>query len=362
MKKILLLGATGSIGRSTRNCIKRYGNDFSLIGISYHKNKEEADKCLNDFKSIKHVCNSKKEIIKTVKESDYDILVNAIVGFAGFIPTVEALKRGKTVALANKESLVVGGDLINTLIRGFKGDIVPIDSEHSAILQCIQGEALNSVESVTITASGGPFRERDVDSFDEITVEDALRHPTWEMGSKITIDSATLMNKGFEVIEAHHLYGLPYGRIGIVVHPQSIIHSYVTFSDGSVKAQMGLPDMELPIQYALTYPERKFMGATPRLDLAGIGAMTFYKPDLAKFPCLRLALEAGIAGGTYPAALNAANEFAVEKFLRGEVKFNKIAEIVEYMIDRHKAEKIESVEQICEVDKETRLFLQTIKF
>jgi len=353
-QKILLLGATGSIGQSTQNCCERYPDEFELVGISYYSNTEKAQECIKKFSTIKHISKTAEEIIEMVKTADYDVLVNAIVGCAGFAPTAAALTRGKKVALANKESLVVGGEVIDQILAKHGGSIIPIDSEHSAILQCIYGENRKELESITITASGGPFRELPKSEFEKITPERALKHPTWAMGAKITIDSATLMNKGFEVIEAYHLYKIDYDKINVVVHPQSIIHSMATFIDGAVLAQCGLPDMELPIQYALTFPERKFMIPTPRLDLAKIGQLTFFEPDYDKFPCLRMCFEAGKAGGTLPCVLNAANEVAVAKFLRNEIKFTQIAEIVETALSKHNRQKSESVEQILEIDKEIR--------
>ncbi|MDR0304043.1 MAG: 1-deoxy-D-xylulose-5-phosphate reductoisomerase [Chitinispirillales bacterium] len=374
MRKILLLGASGSIGQSTINCVKRYPGDFELVGISFNNNTDKGKSILSQFDTIKYcaIANINTEIkfngsfsavefyfghdklVEMVKNCEYDVLVNAIVGSAGFAPTAAALKRGKKVALANKESLVVGGEIIDGLLAEFGGSIVPIDSEHSAILQCIHGENRKELESITVTASGGPFRELQKEKFSEITPEKALKHPTWAMGAKITIDSATLMNKGFEVIEAYHLYKVNYDKINVVVHPQSIIHSMVTFIDGAVLAQCGYPDMELPIQYALTYPDRKYMMPTPRLDLAKIGQLTFFEPDLDKFPCLRLCIQAGKAGGTLPCVLNAANEVAVAKFIGKEIKFTQIAEIVETALNKHNRQTAESVEQILEIDREVR--------
>jgi len=353
-QKILLLGATGSIGQSTQNCVRRYPDEFELVGISYYSNEERAQDCVKSFDTIKHVAKTAESIVDMVKTADYDVLVNAIVGCAGFEPTVTALMRGKKVALANKESLVVGGELIDEIIAKHGGSIVPIDSEHSAILQCIYGENRKDVESITITASGGPFRELAASEFANITPERALKHPTWSMGAKITIDSATLMNKGFEVIEAHHLYKIEYDRINVVVHPQSIIHSSVTFIDGAVIAQCGLPDMELPIQYALTFPERKYMIPTPRLDWAKAKQLTFFEPDYDKFPCLRMCYDAGNAGGTLPCVLNAANEVAVAKFLCGEIKFVQIYQMIRRALDYYRRENLESVEQILALDRRIR--------
>ncbi|MCL2844765.1 MAG: 1-deoxy-D-xylulose-5-phosphate reductoisomerase [Chitinivibrionia bacterium] len=375
MQKILLLGASGSIGQSAINCVKRYPDEFELVGISFNSRAELGSECLKTFNTVKCAAitseNAAKNfpkndfnkvkffdgadgLVEMVKNAEYDVLLNAIVGCAGFAPTAAALTRGKKVALANKESLVVGGEVIDNLLAKYGGSIVPIDSEHSAILQCIHGENRKELESITITASGGPFRELPLSEFEKITPEKALKHPTWAMGAKITIDSATLMNKGFEVIEAYHLYKIGYDKIDVVVHPQSIIHSLATFTDGAVLAQCGYPDMELPIQYALTYPKRLFMSPTPRLNLAKIGNLTFFEPDLDKFPCLRMCFEAGKAGGTLPCVLNAANEVAVAKFLRNEIKFTQIAEIVEKSLNRHNRQTSESVEQILEIDKAVR--------
>ncbi|MCL1947772.1 MAG: 1-deoxy-D-xylulose-5-phosphate reductoisomerase [Chitinivibrionia bacterium] len=371
MQKILLLGSSGSIGQSAINCIKRYPDEFELAGISFNGNANRGAECLKSFAAIKFAAITNEDVAKNfpkndfgkvkffkggdgllemVKTAEYDVLLNAIVGCAGFEPTVAALECGKKVALANKESLVVGGEVIDKLLKKHGGLIVPVDSEHSAILQCIHGENHKELESITITASGGPFRELPKSEFEKITPEKALKHPTWTMGAKITIDSATLMNKGFEVIEAFHLYKIGYDKIDVVVHPQSIIHSLATFTDGAVLAQCGYPDMELPIQYALTYPKRLFMNPTPRLDLAKIGSLTFFEPDLDKFPCLKMCLQAGRAGGTLPCVLNAANEVAVAKFLRGEIKFTEIAQIVERALNEHNRQNVESVEQILEID------------
>jgi 1-deoxy-D-xylulose-5-phosphate reductoisomerase len=371
MQKILLLGSSGSIGQSAINCIKRYPDEFELAGISFNGNADRGAECLKSFGTIKFAAITNEDVAKNfpkndfgkvkffkgaggllemVKTAEYDVLLNAIVGCAGFAPTVAALECGKKVALANKESLVVGGEVIDKLLKKHGGLIVPVDSEHSAILQCIHGENHKELESITITASGGPFRELPKSEFEKITPEKALKHLTWAMGAKITIDSATLMNKGFEVIEAFHLYKIGYDKIDVVVHPQSIIHSLATFTDGAVLAQCGYPDMELPIQYALTYPNRLFMNPTPRLDLAKIGSLTFFEPDLDKFPCLKMCLQAGRAGGTLPCVLNAANEVAVAKFLRGEIKFTQIAQIVERALNEHNRQNVESVEQILEID------------
>ena len=371
--KILLLGSTGSIGNSTCNCVRRFKDTFTLTGITTNSNHKRLAEQVKEF-NIPSVCLCSREAIKNavgqlpssvrifkgtegleeiVNETDYDILVNALVGAVGFRPTVAALKRNKRVALANKESLVIGGDIISSLLKEGFGELIPVDSEHSAILQCMNGEDPGAVESITITASGGPFRNKKLEQFNSITPREALNHPTWSMGNKITIDSSTLINKGFEVIEGHYLFKLPYDRLKVMIHPQSIIHSMVTFHDGAVIAQCGVPDMELPIQYALSYPNRlPIMGK--RLDLTRIGSLTFEEPDFNRFPCLRLCVNAAKQGGTITTVLNASNEIAVGHFLAGTISFNQIAEVIEQALNGHLNQKADSVEQIEEIDVMTR--------
>ncbi len=371
--KILILGSTGSIGTSTCNCIRRFRDHFSVAGLAAGSNLELLQAQIDEFspKSVYLADSQKAQILKQqigsstklfegedaleriVDETDFDILLNALVGAVGFRSTVRALKKNKKVALANKESLVIGGDYIKSLIAVGKGSLVPVDSEHSAILQCIPGKEEHPVESIILTASGGPFRNLPREAFATITPAQALNHPTWSMGKKITIDSSTLMNKGFEVIEAHHLFNLPYSKLRVWIHPQSIIHSLVEFHDGAIMAQLGLPDMELPIQYALTYPERLPISGK-RLSLPEIRQLDFFEPDLEKFPCLRLCLEAGEMGGTAPAVVNAANEVAVDLFLNGRIRFSGIAEIVASALRNHKTEVADSVEVIEEADRITR--------
>ena len=371
--KILLLGATGSIGTSTINCVRRNPDQLSLAAISVNRNVEGLAALAAEFKITRvavgdtaaaavarsllpattEVLEGQDGLLSLVNNEDYDVLLNALVGAAGFRSTVAALKRGKRVALANKESLVIGGDLITSLLAGGSGRLLPVDSEHSAILQCVNGEDHREIESITVTASGGPFRTWEQSRFAAITPADALRHPTWSMGAKITIDSATLMNKGFEVIEAHYLFNLAYERIHVLVHPQSIIHSMVTFQDGAVMAQLGLPDMELPIQYALSFPSRLPIGGR-RLDLAELGALTFERPDLLRFPCLRLCIEAGSQGGTLMAVLNAANEIAVAEFLAGHIGFSDIPRIIETCLSRHSNTPADSIEAVMHADATTR--------
>jgi 1-deoxy-D-xylulose-5-phosphate reductoisomerase len=371
--KILLLGSTGSIGSSACNCIRRFKDMFELAGISANNNIELLAEQVNEF-NVSSVCicspqaaqkahsllpsscrifEGRNSLVDLIKETDFDMMVNALVGAVGFRPTYSALKRNKKVALANKESLVIGGDLISKLLEDGYGTLIPVDSEHSAILQCLNGEESKTIENITITASGGPFRELPIEQFKDITVKEALNHPTWSMGKKITIDSSTLINKGFEAIEAHHLFRMPYQKLNILIHPQSIIHSMVTFHDGAVMAQCGVPDMELPIQYALGYPKRLPLN-NMRLDLTQIGSLTFEKPDFNRFPCIKLCLDTGSEGGTLPTVLNAANEIAVQLFLEGKIGYNQISEIIEKALNSHNSERIEAVEQIEEVDENTR--------
>lgn len=367
--KILLLGATGSIGTSVCNCVRRFPDHFKLTGISGFTNTRLLLAQANEFMphavciadtaarlqvpSTCTVYEGPQGMADCVNELDYDILLNALVGAVGFSPTVLALKRNKRVALANKESLVIGGDYINSLLKQGLGELLPVDSEHSAIFQCLMGHNVDSVESIILTASGGPFRNLPHDQLKNITPAQALNHPTWTMGKKITIDAATLMNKGFEVIEAHHLFNIGYDRLRVCVHPQSIIHSMVEFHDGAVLAQLGIPDMELPIQFALSYPERLPL-QPKRLSLADIGTLTFFEPDLTKFPCLRLALEAGRIGRSLPVVLNAANEVAVDLFLNNRISFDRIPELIEAELEHHVAIDICDSATIEAVDSQTR--------
>ncbi|MDR0307109.1 MAG: 1-deoxy-D-xylulose-5-phosphate reductoisomerase [Chitinispirillales bacterium] len=372
--RILILGSTGSIGKSACNCVRRFRENFAVSGLGAGSNidllveqikefspkhafiadPQKADVLKEQFGSQLTVYEGTGGLERIVEEADYDILLNALVGAVGFRPTVRALNRGKRVALANKESLVIGGDYIQTLIGDDKERLMPVDSEHSAVMQCLGScHADKSVESIILTASGGPFRNLPKEKFASITAAQALNHPTWAMGRKITIDSSTLMNKGFEVIEAHHLFSLPYSKLRVWIHPQSIIHSIVEFYDGAQIAQLGLPDMELPIQYALTWPER-FPITGKRLNLPEIGKMDFFEPDPDRFPCLKLCIEAGEMGGTAPAVVNAANEVAVDLFLREKIGYTGIAEIVALALRNHKSIKADSVEVIEQADKETR--------
>lgn len=292
-------------------------------------------------------------LVRLIVESDADLVLNALVGSAGLGPTVAALGEGIDLALANKESLVVGGELVTTLAQATGARIIPVDSEHSALHQLIAGEPPGTVDRLILTASGGPFRGRRADELADVTVAEALCHPTWEMGAKITIDSATLMNKGLELIEAHHLFGTPYELIDVVVHPQSIVHAVVNFCDGASLAHLGHPDMRVPISYALHLPERIELPVAS-LDLTAVGALTFEPVDLEAFPALRLAREAAVAGGTAPCVLNAANEVAVHAFLDGRLAFTGIPRAIEGTLDRVESKPIRAFETLYETDREAR--------
>ena len=372
-KKILLLGSTGSVGLNTLEIIEQNPDEFELVGISAHSNVDlmcrqyqkynPACVCIsgsefaNDL--AKTVYNgsqlfSGSEGLRTmVRETDADIVVNSIVGAAGLLPTLDAIAAGKNVALANKESLVVAGELVTSEARTHGVEIFPVDSEHSAIWQCLLGENNNTIRRIILTASGGPFLKRKEETFDSITVEEALNHPNWKMGNKITIDSATLMNKGFEVIETFWLFGVPPDNIDVVIHPQSIIHSMVEFIDGSVKAQLGIPDMKIPIQFALTYPERRPM-AMNNSFLFSHAELTFEPPDYEQFPCLLMAYDSLQAGGTVPAVLNAANEVAVTLFIKGEIKFSDIPVLIDTALQLHTMKHNPSLDDYLEADQWAR--------
>ena len=379
MKNIFILGSTGSIGVNTLNVIRNFPDRFNVSALTVNSNTQLLLEQINEFKpdlvvvkdkdaaeKVKHQlpanCNLLVGIdglINAASEVEYDIFVGAMVGYAGLAPTIEAIKRGKRIALANKETLVVAGEVVNNYSKEFAADIIPVDSEHSAIYQCLVGENIDEVEKLIITASGGPFLNKDKSFFENATVDEALNHPNWKMGNKVTIDSATMMNKGLEVIEAHWLFGLSRGKIDVVVHPQSIIHSMVQFRDGSIKAQMGLPDMKLPIQYALTYPER-LQNDFERTNIPAIGTLNFYEPDFEKFECLKLAFDVLEAGGTAPCVLNAANELAVEKFLNREIKFSRIPVLIEKALEKIGNHQMLNLDTIFECDTETRNFVKNI--
>lgn len=310
----------------------------------------------NSLNNSIRIYSGEEGLIDLIKNEEIDVVISSFVGFAGLRPTLCALESGKTVALANKETLVVAGELIMEAARKHGGRIVPVDSEHSAILQSLAGENPAHIGKIILTASGGPFHALQDHELGAVTVEAALNHPNWKMGKKVTIDSATLMNKGLEVIEAHWLFGLPPDRIEVVIHPQSIIHSMVEFVDGSVKAQLGLPDMRLPIQYALTYPER-LASTFPRVDFALLREMTFSRPDSGKFQCLELAYAALKAGGTATTVLNAANEVAVEKFLSRQIKFTDIPALIREALDHFPPTSSPDLPAIIETDRSTRRYV-----
>ena len=377
-KHIAILGSTGSIGQSSLEVIGNLSDRFCVTYLTANKNVELLLEQVKKYKprgvvvldernapALRSALNGSVEVLageqgllEIVRRDDVDIVISSLVGFAGLKPTIEAIKHRKTVALANKETLVVAGVLINALVKEYGVRLVPIDSEHSAILQCLAGEDHATMSKLILTASGGPFLNASAEELANVTVEQALNHPNWKMGKKITIDSATLMNKGLEVIEAHWLFNLPPERIEVVIHPQSIIHSMVEFVDGSIKAQLGLPDMKIPIQYALTYPERSPMNGA-RVDFPKLQSMTFYQPDKIKFRCLQLAYDALETGGTAPAVLNAANEVAVEAFLERRIAFKQIPEFIDKALNQHRSKHQPDLQDILEADKATRESVRT---
>ncbi|MEK7251081.1 MAG: 1-deoxy-D-xylulose-5-phosphate reductoisomerase [Bacteroidota bacterium] len=378
-KNIAILGSTGSIGRSTLDVISNFSDRFRVTYLTAHRNIDLLQEQIQKFKPravvvleecnasvLKKLTNGSTEIFvgeqglcEIVSRDDVDIVVSSLVGFAGLKPTLQAIEAGKDIALANKETLVVAGEIIMKAVKKHGVRLLPVDSEHSAILQCLRGEEINNVERLILTASGGPFRNLPKEKFSNITVKQALNHPTWKMGNKITIDSATLMNKGLEVIEAFWLFGLPQEQIHVVIHPQSIIHSMVEFKDGSTKAQLGFPDMKLPIQYALMYPERP-LAPYKRLDFSALQQMTFIDPDYEKFTCLALAFRSLEMGGTATTVLNAANEVAVENFLKEEISFASIPTLIEEALEAHAPKHNATIEEIVRIDAETRQRVQQL--
>ena len=371
MKKITILGSTGSIGTQALEVIEKLQGEFDLVSLSCGSNIELVKKQIEKFKP-QNVCTKCEQdalalskifkdinfvfgtegLIEIAKNKENDIVLVAVSGKIGLKPTIAAIKNGIDIALANKETLVMAGDYVMPLAQKNNVKILPVDSEHSAIFQCLQGQ--EPFSKLIITASGGPFRTKSIDDIKNATVKETLNHPNWNMGKKITVDSATLMNKGLEVIEAHHLFGALFGDIKVVVHPQSIIHSAVEFKDGSVIAQLGLPSMHIPIQYAITYPKRVEGIKTNSFDLITAKNLTFEEPDLEKFPCLKLAFEAGQKGGTYPVCLNAANEEAVMAFLDGKIKLFDIYKIVNYMLKNYKNIENPTIDDILSEDDKIR--------
>ncbi len=375
--KISILGSTGSIGVNTLKVVEHLG-DVNVVALGAGRNMEvfarqivkfepeivscEDDVCANKLLELLHAKSFTKipkieigeeGLVKVATHEEADTVVSATVGAVGFVPTLRALENGKTVALANKETLVMAGELMTKVAQGNGARILPVDSEHNAIHQCLKGEKLVEVKRLILTASGGPFRTNTKAEIENATVEEALDHPTWDMGDKISIDSATLMNKGLEVIEAHWLFGFDADEIDVVVHPQSVIHSMVEMIDGSIIAQLGVTDMKHAIQYALTYPKR-VEGCLPSMDFATLSNLTFEDPDLERFPNLKLAYKALEKGGTTPAVLNASNEIAVQAFLDEKIKLNEIARINEKLVDAHTPNNVDSLETVLNADRWAR--------
>ena len=379
-KKIAILGSTGSIGTQTLDVIAEHsdlyearvltaGSNASKLIAQARQFAPDAVVIANEAKYAEvrdaladtdvKVYAGAKALREVVTMPSVDVVVSALVGFAGLEPTLAAIMACKTIALANKETLVVGGQLVQSLAAQYKVAILPVDSEHSAIFQCLAGEGNNEIDKIILTASGGPFRKFTREQLDHVTAADALHHPTWVMGDKITIDSATMMNKGFEVIEAKWLFGVDASKIEVHVHPQSIVHSAVRFSDGSVKAQLGIPDMRLPIQYALSYPSRLPLSGK-RLNLFEVGQLTFEKPDTDRFPCLSLAYEATQRGGNIPCALNAANEVANLAFRQGRLSYNGIYQVIRQVIDETDFDANADLDVYRDTDRQARLDAQAL--
>lgn len=372
-KKISLLGATGSIGLQTIDIIESNPEKFELVSFSAGMNidkvreiaslfhpktisvmqYDDAERLKAEFPSIQFVYGN-EGLVEVAAHTGADILVNAVSGSVGLKPTLEAIRSGITIAIANKETLVAAGDIVIEAARKYDVPLLPVDSEHSALFQSLNGENPKHISRLILTASGGSFRDLTRDQLADVTVEEALAHPNWSMGNKLTIDSATMMNKGLEVIEAHHLFGVPYEQIDVLLHRESIIHSMVEFEDTSVMAQLGSPDMRVPIQYAMTYPDRMTMQNGKPLRLEEIGKLHFEKLDLKRFKALGLAYAAGKEGGTMPAAMNAANEVAVSLFMEGKISFLEIDNIVERVMESHKTISKPNLEMIMEIDSHTR--------
>ena len=360
IKRLAVLGSTGSIGQQTLQVVRALSNQFRIVGLAAGQNIDLLERQVNEFKPRfvyyqaqgTRLANAEYEFLSLediARHPEVDTVVIATSGKAGLSPTLAAVKAGKDIALANKESLVMAGEIITSeaVLNGAR--ILPIDSEHSAIWQCLNGETQKAAQ-IILTASGGPFRHYSLAQLNEVTIKQALSHPSWLMGEKVTIDSATLMNKGLEVIEAYWLFKMPFENIKVLIHPQSIIHSMVEFIDGSTKAQLSHPDMRLPIQYALSYPKRLPNPELPRINWSDISSLTFELPDFDTFPCLKLAIEAGKKGGTYPAVLCAADEIAVELFLSEQIKFTDIASLIEQALEQHQAIAHPTLEEIMAAD------------
>ncbi len=380
MKRLIVLGVTGSIGRRTLELVERFPGEFRVEGMAARGSDPDlvAELCrrhrpralaLTDPKAVDSVARAlgrprpeilsgPEGLVALASQLEADVVLSAIVGGAGLLPTMAAIKTGKMIALANKETLVMAGSLMTAAAREHKVPLLPVDSEHSAVFQCLEGHNRSEVHRILLTASGGPFRTMPREELARVTVAEALKHPTWKMGAKITVDSATLMNKGLEVIEARWLFDVTSEQVQVVVHPQSIVHSMVEYIDGSVIAQLGVADMGIPILYALTYP-RRLPAAAERLDLTRVGSLTFEAPDAERFPCLALARRALTAGGCAPAILNAANEVAVAAFLDGRVRFTQIPELIAEALDRVPGRALDSIDTCVDVDAETRTLVRS---
>lgn len=374
MKNITILGSTGSIGTNALEVIRQKRDEFNVVALSGHTNYKLVMEQIKEF-NPKYVSIGTEEGFEAIKKEfpevelffgreglkklgeleETDIILTAVSGVIGIEATVEAIKKGKRIALANKETMVAGGAYINKLLKEYpEAEIIPVDSEHSALFQSLSAGRREDVKNLIITASGGSFRGKKRDELKEITVSEALKHPKWSMGKKITIDSSTLVNKGLEVIEAHELFGIDYDRIKVAVHPQSIVHSLVEYKDNAMVAQLGATDMKLPIQFAFTYPKREESTALEKLDLMKVGNLTFEEPDMETFKGLPLAYRAGKTGGTMPVVFNAANEVAVELFMKEKIKFLEIYDVIEKAMDNHMPVEIKNLEIILKVDEETR--------
>ena len=372
---LAVLGSTGSIGRQTLEVVRSLPGRFDVVALAAGGNVTLLEEQAREFRA-RYLCAGREveylqermgtrrlaarwaEMEDMAALPDVDLVVVATVGSAGLGPTLAALRAGKTVALANKEVLVMAGHLLTAEARRYRAELRPIDSEHSAVWQCLWGESPAAVQRIVLTASGGPFRDTPLEELAGVTVREALRHPNWQMGQKITVDSATLLNKGLECIEARWLFDVPLERIDVVLHRESIVHSFVEFNDGSIKAQLGVPDMRLPIQCALTYPERLPSTGVPRLDLKRMGTLSFGVPDMKQFPCLGLALEAGRLGGTYPAVLAAADEVAVSRFLAGHTGFLDIPHAIDGALRAHKSIGNPSLEEVLDADAWARSYTE----
>ncbi len=373
LKKISLLGATGSVGLQTIDIIRNHRDEFQLMAVSAGRNIDSIRLIIQEFSPMvvsvmeQAACVSLRQefpnirftfgmegLMEVASFQQSDIVVNAVMGSVGLRPTLAAIAAGKDIALANKETLVTAGHIVIDAVKKYGVRLLPVDSEHSAIFQCLQGEREKNIERLIITASGGSFRNKTRAELQDVTVETALNHPNWSMGAKITIDSATMMNKGLEVIEAHWLYDMPYEKIDVLLHDESIIHSMIEFHDSSVMAQLGTPDMRIPIQFALSYPDRLPLTGAKKLNLAEAATLHFRAVDFDRFPCLKFAYDAGKIGGTYPTVLNAANEVAVQLFLDREIPFLTIETIIEQQLASHQVIASPDLETIGQVDQETR--------